>query len=605
MHVSDRRDLQEWIDDEDTDAITAFATYQKMVRAEEPDELQMIDIPKSCKAAFEGPHGKQWMDSFCEEIDSFRDTGAMRIETVPPGCKVIDPTVVRDIKCNEDLTIGRRKTRLCARGFMQVFGEHYFNTFSNTVRYDTLRTLLSIAASMDLTLTSLDIKTAYLNGYIEPGVKLYLRFPRGWKFTKNGDSWDYEYTGDFQKTRGKPEQAFRLVKAMYGLKQGGAVWEEELRNFLLSLGAVQSTVDPCLWRYSESGKMILFVVYVDDLIMACSCQHFRDAFVKQLSDKFTLRDNGLLTWVFGATIAQDLRAGTVKLHQQRYTTQLVEQFLETKPHPSRRVVPCTEEISNLTPLAEGEMIHPQYACLIGKLGWLATISRPDIALAYSLLAKFAAAGGERHFKCAIGVVEYLAKTSSKALVYRRDLTGELDDHIVEHTELTKVEVNRFTPKIFPDASHGGEKPQAGYMIFHGEDLISFHSGRLRTTPLSSTQGEYDIATKAVQTGLALSDTITFALEDLPDFLAKHSKDELGLPMPVYCDNKSACLLSEGNTSSKRMRHVATKIAFLREQIKDDKRVHMCHIRTQGQLADIMTKPLVASVFHPLVAFALG
>ena len=83
------------------------------------------------------------------------------------------------------------------------------------------------------------------------------------------------------------------------------------------------------------------------------------------------------------------------------------------------------------------------------------------------------------------------------------------------------------------------------MIFHGEDLISFHSGRLRTTPLSSTQGEYDIATKAVQTGLALSNTITFALEDLPDFLAEHSKDELGLPMPVYCDNKSACLLSEG------------------------------------------------------------
>ena len=70
-------------------------------------------------------------------------------------------------------------------------------------------------------------------------------------------------------------------------------------------------------------------------------------------------------------------------------------------------------------LLKGEMIHPQYACLIDKLGWLATISRPDIALAYSLLAKFAAAGGERHFKCAIGVVEYLAKTSSKALIYRR------------------------------------------------------------------------------------------------------------------------------------------------------------------------------------------
>ena len=40
-------------------------------------------------------------------------------------------------------------------------------------------------------------------------------------------------------------------------------------------------------------------------------------------------------------------------------------------------------------------------------------------------------------------------------------------------------------------------------------------------------------------------------------------------------------------------------------MKDDKRVHMCHICTHGQLADIMTKPLVAIVFHPLAAFALG
>ena len=92
---------------------------------------------------------------------------------------------------------------------MQVFGEHYFNTFSNTVRYDTLRTLLSIAASMDLILTSLDIKTAYLNGYIEPGVKLYLRFPRGWKFTKNGDSWDYESTPATSKRHaGSPNRHF-------------------------------------------------------------------------------------------------------------------------------------------------------------------------------------------------------------------------------------------------------------------------------------------------------------------------------------------------------------------------------------------------------------
>ena len=57
----------------------------------------------------------------------------------------------------------------------------------------------------------------------------------------------------------------------------------------------------------------------------------------------------------------------------------------------------------------------------------------------------------------------------------------------------------------------------------------------------------------------------------------------------------------GCTSSKRMRDVATQIAFLREQVKDTKRVRLTHIRTQGQVADLFTKPLTAAVFHPLYA----
>ena len=605
MHVSDRIDMNEWIDNDDIDSINAFVTLQKMVRGEGPDELQLIDIPKSCQDAFTGPYKHQWLDSFKDELESFRSNNAMTIEDVPPGHRVIDPVVVRDIKRKEDLTPARFKTRLCARGFMQIYGEHYYNTFSNTVRYETLRQLLSVAAALNLELSSLDIKTAYLYGIIEPGVKLYLRFPSGWEFLEDGPSWTFKYTGDHKKTRGRPEKAFRLWKAMYGLKQGGAAWEEELSQFLSSLGAERSVVDPCLWRYAESGQTILFAVYVDDIVMACSSQAFRDTFVKRISERYALRDNGPLTWIFGSTIKQDLEAGTVQLHQRMYTAQVVQEFLTKKPAPSRRVVPCTEDISNLTPLEEGEMIHPQYAALVGKLGWLATISRPDIALAHSLLSKFVSAGGERHFKCAIGVVEYLAKTSSKALTYRRDATGELNNHILEYTELREVDVNPFTPKIFPDASHGGEKPQAGFCIYQNEDLVSWHSGRLRSTPISTAEGEWDIATKAVQTGIALSDTETFMLEKLPDFLDKHSVKELGLPMPVYCDNKAAVLLSDGNTSSKRMKHVATKIAFLREQVKEAKRVYLYHIRTQGQLADLMTKPLAASIFHPLASFMIA
>ena len=68
------------------------------------------------------------------------------------------------------------------------------------------------------------------------------------------------------------------------------------------------------------------------------------------------------------------------------------------------------------------------------------------------------------------------------------------------------------------------------------------------------------------------------------------------PPPLFCDNKSACLLSDNNTSSKRMKHIATRIAFLRELI-GEKRLNMYHISTHGQFADIFTKPLAADTFH--------
>ena len=63
-------------------------------------------------------------------------------------------------------------------------------------------------------------------------------------------------------------------------------------------------------------------------------------------------------------------------------------------------------------------------------------------------------------------------------------------------------------------------------------------------------------------------------------------------------------LSDNNTSSKRMQHIATQIAFLREAIQD-KHVVLYHIRTSGQVADIFTKPLGAATFHTLRSMFLG
>lgn len=61
----------------------------------------------------------------------------------------------------------RSKARLCVQGFSQKFGVDYNEMFSPVAQYDSVRTLLSVAAVNDLEIYQFDIKTAYLNSNLK------------------------------------------------------------------------------------------------------------------------------------------------------------------------------------------------------------------------------------------------------------------------------------------------------------------------------------------------------------------------------------------------------------------------------------------------------
>ena len=75
------------------------------------------------------------------------------------------------------------------------------------------------------------------------------------------------------------------------------------------------------------------------------------------------------------------------------------------------------------------------------------------------------------------------------------------------------------------------------------------------------------------------------------------------PIPVFCDNRAAVLISDAGCSAKRLKHVATRIAFLRELVTA-KEFLLLHVFSKGQIADIFTKPLAAANFHPLRSLLL-
>jgi hypothetical protein len=81
------------------------------------------------------------------------------------------------IKGNPDGTLERFKARLIARGFSQVYGEDYTDTFTLTMRMDTLRIFLALIATKDLECNHFDIKNAFIESTLKE--RIFLSKPKG------------------------------------------------------------------------------------------------------------------------------------------------------------------------------------------------------------------------------------------------------------------------------------------------------------------------------------------------------------------------------------------------------------------------------------------
>ena len=70
-------------------------------------------------------------------------------------------------KLNESGVIVRSKTRLVAKGYNQEEGIDYDETYAPVARLEAIRLLLAFACIMDFKLFQMDVKSVFLNGYIE------------------------------------------------------------------------------------------------------------------------------------------------------------------------------------------------------------------------------------------------------------------------------------------------------------------------------------------------------------------------------------------------------------------------------------------------------
>lgn len=75
--------------------------------------------------------------------------------------------------------VDRYKARLVARGYNQIYGANYYESFSRVAKATTVRLFLVVRASKQWPIHQTNINNAYLHGFIEEDI--YLLPPKDYK----------------------------------------------------------------------------------------------------------------------------------------------------------------------------------------------------------------------------------------------------------------------------------------------------------------------------------------------------------------------------------------------------------------------------------------
>ena len=129
--------------------------------------IRCVAEPRTFREAMTSSHAKDWFDAAQSEIKSHDDNGTWTLVPRPSGRKVLRNRWVWVVKYNGNGEVDRFKARLVIKGFLQQFGIDYTEIFAPVLRMEVLRLLLTIAAILNFEIHQMDVKTAFLNGFLD------------------------------------------------------------------------------------------------------------------------------------------------------------------------------------------------------------------------------------------------------------------------------------------------------------------------------------------------------------------------------------------------------------------------------------------------------
>lgn len=486
----------------------------------------------------------KWVNAMDDEIDAIEKNQTWELVSLPKDKDVIGVKWVYKTKLDANGDVQKHKARLVAKGYSQQPGVDYNETFAPVARLDTMRTILAIAAQNKSPVYQMDVKSAFLNGYLEEEV--YVEQPPGYEIV------------------GQEDKVYKLKKALYGLKQAPRAWYSRIDSYFLQNGFNRCNSEPTLYtKMNEQCEFIIVCLYVDDLIFTGDLAI--DLFKGPMKKEFEMTDLGFMKYFLGIEVNQNDNG--IFISQSKYANDILRRFnmANCKSAPTPIVMRL-----KLSKDDKGANINPTlYKRVVGSLMYL-TATRPEIMYVVSLISRFMESPKDSHWQAGKRILRYVSGTRNYGIQYAKSNEFKL----IGYTDSDCV------------GSIDDRKSTSGYVFHFGIGVVSWASKKQPIVTLSFAEAEYVAATGASCQAVWMRRM----LKDL--------RQEQKEATRIYCDNNSAIALSKNPVFHKRSKHIDTRYHFIRELINNGE-IFLVFCRSQDQYADIFTKPLGKESFEYL------
>ncbi|GJT02094.1 retrovirus-related pol polyprotein from transposon TNT 1-94 [Tanacetum coccineum] len=308
-----------------------------------------------------------WFQAMQDEIHEFDRLDVSELVPPPDCAMIIALKWIYKVKLDEYGDVLKNKARLVAKGYRQEEGLYFEESLAPVAKLKAIRIFLANAASKNMTVYQMDVKTAFLNG--------------------------------------------ELKEEVYAPQ----AWYDTLSKFLLAQGFSKGVVDPTLF-IRKTGKHTLHVqIYVDDIIFASTDPKDCDRFSNEMSSKFQMSMMGQISFFLGLQISQNPRG--IFINQSKYANEILKKFDLHKSDPVD--TPMVERTKLDEDLSGIPVDQTQYRSMIGSLMYL-TASRPDLVFAVCMCARYQSKPTKKHLEAVKRVFRYLQGSINMGLWYPKD-----------------------------------------------------------------------------------------------------------------------------------------------------------------------------------------